>query len=137
MYWRCGVGEMTWPDAYEDRACREIDRAREESKALGAQLKDAQSRLNVAQRSAAEHQLTLADAREQLQVARSQAQLVVAQLEQSQQNARDAGEQISSLQSALEAARADLSAARERAVEAEARAQALADRTNPVVKKRR
>ncbi|MGN8248319.1 DNA-binding protein [Pseudomonas sp. SMSB3] len=120
----------------EDRAYREIDRAREEGKALGTQLKDAQGRLSAAQQSAEAHQLALADAREQAQLVRSQAQLATTQLEQAQQQARTTGEQVHSLQAALQAVREELVAARERAIAAEARAEALASRPRRSVKSR-
>lgn len=76
----------------EDRAYREIDRAREESKALGAQVRDAQGRLSVAQRSVEEHQISLADAREQANLAHTHAQLLAAQLAQAQEQATGAGD---------------------------------------------
>lgn len=120
----------------EDRAYREIDRSREESKVLGTQLKDAQGRLSAAQQSAEAHQLALADAREQTQLVRSQAQLATTQLEQTQQQARTTGEQVHSLQAALQAVREELVAARERAIAAEARAEALASRPRRSVKSR-
>lgn len=120
----------------EDRAYREIDRSREESKALGAQLKYAQGRLSEAQRSAEAHQLALADAREQVQLVRSQAQLAATQLEQAQQQARTTSEQVHSLQAALQAVREELVAARERAIAAEARAEALDSRPRRSVKSR-
>ncbi|MDH1145760.1 DNA-binding protein [Pseudomonas mosselii] len=120
----------------EDRAYREIDRAREESKALGAQLKDAQGRLSIAQRGMEEHQLVLTDTRDQLQAARSQGQLLGAQLTQVQQRASEAGEYISRLEAALQAAREDLAEARERAVAAEARIEVLASRPRRSTNKR-
>lgn len=45
----------------ENRANREIDRAREEARSLGAQLKDALAKLTSAQHSAQEHQLRASD----------------------------------------------------------------------------
>jgi|SRR5450830_1501372 len=123
------VEQQRYTRDVEDRAYREIDRAREESKAVGLQLRDAQGRLSAAQRTLAEHQLTLANTREH-------AQLLTAQLEQARQQATEASEQNSRLQGALQAVRDDLGGARERAVAAEARAEALASRSNRSVKKR-
>jgi chromosome segregation ATPase len=48
----------------EDRAYREIDRAREENKAAGLQLKDALAGLVTVQRALQEHQFSLAKTRE-------------------------------------------------------------------------
>jgi chromosome segregation ATPase len=120
----------------EDRAYREIDRAREESKALGAQLKDVQGRLSVALGDADKHQRALADTREQLQAARSHGHVLDAQWMQAQRQATEAGEHASRLQEALQAMREDLAEARERAVAAEARAEALVGRSRRSTKKR-
>ncbi|WP_338805531.1 DNA-binding protein [Pseudomonas chlororaphis] len=120
----------------EDRAYREIDRAREESKAIGMQLKDAQARLLAGQQVLQENQLSLADIREQAQAARTDAQLLAAQLDQTQQQVSEAGEQISGLQCELQAARDDLAGARERAIAAEARAEVLASRSSRAPRKR-
>lgn len=67
----------------EDRAYREIDRAREESKSVGLQLKDTQARLLAGQQVLQNQQLSLADIRTQAQVAQTEAQQLAAQLEQS------------------------------------------------------
>ncbi|WAH55921.1 DNA-binding protein [Pseudomonas silvicola] len=119
----------------EDRAYREIDRAREENKVMGLQLKDALGRLSVAQQALQADQLTLADSREQTQTARAQAQLVTAQLDQAQQRSIALSEQNSDLHSALQALREELASARERAAAAQARAEALASSTTRSQKK--
>lgn len=56
----------------EDRAYREIDRAREESKSLAVQLKDAGTRLQSLQQDLQAGQTALAEAREQRGVAQAQ-----------------------------------------------------------------
>lgn len=56
----------------EDRAYREIDRAREESKSLAVQLKDAGTRLQSLQQDLQAIQTALAEAREQRGVAQAQ-----------------------------------------------------------------
>ncbi|WDH19933.1 DNA-binding protein [Pseudomonas chlororaphis] len=119
----------------EDRSYREIDRAREESKAVGLQLKDAQARLLADQRVLQEQQLSFADIRERAQAARADAQLLTAQLEQTRQQVSEAGEQISGLQCELQVARDDLVGARERAIAAEARTEVLAGRASRAPKK--
>ncbi|PCR96088.1 plasmid replication region [Pseudomonas fluorescens] len=120
----------------EDRAYREIDRAREESRAVGVQLKDAQARLLAGQQLLQEQQISLADVRTQAQAARTEAQLLAVQLEQTLQQVSEAGEQINGLRCELQAARGDLAGARERAIAAEARAEILASRTSRAPKKR-
>lgn len=56
----------------EDRAYREIDSAREEAKALAAQLKEAGSRQQILQQDLQASQAVLAEAREQRGVAHAQ-----------------------------------------------------------------
>lgn len=119
----------------EDRAYREIDRVREESKAVGMQLRDTQARLLAGQQVLQEQQLSFADLRDQAQAARADAQLLAAQLEQAQQQVSAAGEQISGMQWELQAARDNLADARERAIAAEARAEILASRASRAPKK--
>ena len=120
----------------EDRAYREIDRAREESKAVGLQLKDALAGLVTVQRALQEHQFSLAKTREQAQAARAHTHLLTAQLEQARQQTIEVSEQNSSLQGALLEARDELAGTRERAVAAESRAAVLASRFGLSAKKR-
>lgn len=116
----------------EDRAYREIDRVREESKAVSLQLKDAQARLMAGQQVLQEQQLSLGDIRTQAQATRNEAQRLAAQLEQADQKVSEANEQISGLRCELQAAREDLVGARERAIAAEARVEVLAGRIRRV-----
>lgn len=111
----------------EDRAYREIDRAREESKTLAAQLKEANGRLQTLQQSLLSGQAELTEAREQRVAALSQTQSLQDQLEQHRLAGVDASEQRHTLQQRLLQVEAELVNARERAAAAQARAEMLAD----------
>ncbi|WP_404936845.1 DNA-binding protein [Pseudomonas sp. JDS08PS003] len=111
----------------EDRAYREIDRAREESKALAVQLKEAGGRLQTLQQTLLSGQAELTEAREQLGAALSHTQGLRDQLEQYRQASLDATEQRNTVQQRLLHAEAELMGARERAAAAQARAEMLAD----------
>lgn len=111
----------------EDRAYREIDRAREESKALTVQLKEAGGRLQTLQQTLLSGQAELTEALEQLGAALSHAQGLRDQLEQYRQASLDATEQRNTVQQRLLHAEAELMGARERAAAAQARAEMLAD----------
>lgn len=69
----------------KDRAYREIDRAREEAKALAARLKDAGRRQQILQQDLQASQVALADAREQRGVAHAQRDALQRERDQAQQ----------------------------------------------------
>jgi len=111
----------------EDRAFREIDRAREESKAASAQLKEVNGRLQVQQQTLLTSQRELAEAREQRATAQTQVHALHDQLEQNRQVGADATEQRHDLQQRLQRAEAELASAREQAAAAQARAETLSE----------
>lgn len=111
----------------EDRAFREIDRAREESKAASAQLKEVNGRLQVQQQTLLASQCELAEAREQRAAAQVQVHALHDQLEQNHQVGADAAEQRHDLQQRLQRAEAELASAREQAAAAQARAETLSE----------
>lgn len=110
----------------ENRAFREIDRAREESKGLAAQLKDANSRLQLAHQALQTSQSALTDAREQGAEARTQVAALRPQVEQWRERAVQVEEQLQGEQQRLQAAHAELGTLREHAAAAQARADTLA-----------
>lgn len=111
----------------EDRAYREIDRAREETKALAGQLKEAHGRLQSLQETLLSGQADLTEAREQRAAALSQIQGLCDQLEQYRLASLDASEQRKTVQQRLLHAEAELVSARERAAATQARAEMLAN----------
>ncbi|WP_192557919.1 DNA-binding protein [Pseudomonas allokribbensis] len=111
----------------EDRAYREIDRAREESKGLAAQFKDAGSRLQAMQQTLLSGQTELADVREQRATAEAQGQAWREQLEQARQACLAASEQCDDLQHTLQRVEAELASTREQAAAALARAEVLSE----------
>ena len=111
----------------EDRAYREIDRVREESKALAVQLKEAHARLQSLQQALLAGQMELSEAREQRSAASSQARGLQDQLQHYRQASLEATEQRNAVQQHLLQAEADLVNARERAAAAQARAEMLAE----------
>ncbi|MBP5089235.1 DNA-binding protein [Pseudomonas chlororaphis] len=111
----------------EDRVYREIDRAREESKSLAAQLKDANARLQTLQHTLQAGQRDLADACEQRATAETQGQAWREQLEQARQACVAAGEQRDTLNHTLQRVEAELAGAREQAAAAQARAEVLSE----------
>lgn len=109
----------------EDRAFKEVDRAREESKGLAAQLKEASAQLVLAQRESHSSQAELADAREQYAQAHAAAQKLQPQIEQERRAAAEAAGHAKALQALLQAAQAELNGAREAAAAAQARSEML------------
>lgn len=111
----------------ENRAFREIDRTREESKALAAHLKETQSHLQTLQQKLLAGQLELTEAREQRAAALSQAQGLQDQLEHYRLASVEASAQRNTVQQRLLEAEAESVSARERAAAAQARAEMLTD----------
>ena len=109
----------------ESRAFKEIDRAREESKNLTAQLKDANGRAASAQRAAHSSDAALAAAQEQAAEARGSVHKLLPELEQERRAGAEAAGQVKALQALLQSAQAELGGARESAAAAQARADAL------------
>lgn len=109
----------------EDRAYREIDRAREDSKALAAQLKDANGRLQVQQQALLSSQAALAEVREQRGVAQTQALGMLRERDQAYEAQAQLHRDLQALQPQLQAARAELASMREQAAAAQARADTL------------
>lgn len=109
----------------ESRAFKEIDRAREESKSLTAQLKDANGRVASAQRAAHSSETALAAAQLQAAEARSSVHRLLPELEQERRAGAEAAGQVKALQALLQSAQAELGGARESAAAAHARADAL------------
>lgn len=109
----------------ENRAFKEIDRAREESKGLAAQLKDSNGHALSAQRALQGSEAALAAAHEQATDARRTAEALLPQLEQERRAGAEAAGHAKALQALLQAAQAELAGARESAAAAQARAEAL------------
>lgn len=110
----------------EDRAFREIDRAREESKALSAQVKESREHLQGAQKALQANQVALAKAKEEGAQHRMEVCAAQDQLARQQLGEADLRAMKNQLQQRLEAAAADLANAREQTAAATARAQTLA-----------
>jgi chromosome segregation ATPase len=109
----------------EDRAYREIDRAREEGKTLAAQLKDANGRLHVQQQALLASQAALAEAREQRGVAQTLAQGMLRERDQAHEAQAQLHRDLQALQPQLQAARGELATMREQVAAAQARADTL------------
>jgi chromosome segregation ATPase len=109
----------------EDRAYREIDRAREESKGLSAQLKDSQGQLQGVQQTLGVAQKALVEACEQRSAAQTQSEALAEQRDQARLTAQQAGEQRQALQDRLQRAEQELGEAQRCAAAQEARAQTL------------
>ena len=109
----------------EDRAYREIDRAREESKALATQLKEANGRLQTLQQTLLAGQAELAETREQRSIAQTQAQALLHEREQVHQLQAERCRQLKELQQQLQRTHGELASAREQAAAAQARAETL------------
>ena len=86
----------------EDRAYREIDRAREESKGLIAQLKDANGLSQTMQYTLADVRKELAQEHEEHRTAQAKIMTLSEQLAQARQAAEDVGEQRQVLQERLQ-----------------------------------
>ncbi|WP_191487894.1 DNA-binding protein [Pseudomonas sp. FEN] len=115
----------------EDRAYREIDRTREESKAVTAQLKEANGRLQNLQQALLASQTGLAEAREQRATAQAQTQVLLGQLDQARQADVGTTERLQGLQQQLQSAQAELANSREQAAAAQARAETLSQQLAP------
>ncbi|MGA8133787.1 MAG: DNA-binding protein [Pseudomonas gingeri] len=111
----------------EDRAFCEIDRAREESKGLAAQFKDAGSRLQAMQQTLLSGQTELADVREQRATAEAQGQAWREQLEQARQACVATSEQRDDLKRTLQRVEAELASTREQAAASLARTEVLSE----------
>jgi uncharacterized coiled-coil DUF342 family protein len=109
----------------EDRAYRDIDRAREEGKALLVQLKDANGRVQVLQQTLLAGQVVLAEAREQRGIAQTQAQALLREQDQVHQAQAERNRKLQDLQRQLQLAHRELANIREQAAAARARADAL------------
>ncbi|GFM55913.1 hypothetical protein PSCICF_20910 [Pseudomonas cichorii] len=107
----------------EDRAYCEIDRAREESKALAAQLKTSHGRIQTLQQSMQAVQAEVSEARERRATALGEARTLLEQVEQYRLHQDD-------LQQRLQRREADLAVAREQYAAANARAETLAEQLN-------
>ncbi|AZC76054.1 diguanylate cyclase/phosphodiesterase [Pseudomonas chlororaphis subsp. piscium] len=109
----------------ENRAFREIDRAREETKGLAALLKEANAQLQLAHQALQTNQTALTEAREQGAETRAQAIALRPQVEQWRQVAAQAEEQLQAVQQRLQVTQAELGTVREHAAAAQARAETL------------
>ncbi|MGN7738544.1 DNA-binding protein [Pseudomonas sp. 22526] len=109
----------------EDRAYREIDRAREEGKALSAQLKEANGQSHAAQCALQTAQAALAETREQRATAQTQTEALLSQLQQAREAGVASHEHAHSLQLQLQVVQEALANAREQAAAAQARAETL------------
>ncbi|WJV26267.1 MULTISPECIES: DNA-binding protein [Pseudomonas] len=117
--------EQRYTRDVEDRAYREIDRAREEGKALTVQLKDANGRLQVLQQTLLAGQTELAEACEQRGIAQTQAQALLREREQVHQAQAEWNRQLQDLQQQLQSAQREVTSVREQAAAAAARAETL------------
>ncbi|MDR0188953.1 DNA-binding protein [Pseudomonas yamanorum] len=109
----------------EDRAYREIDRAREESKGLAAQLKDANVRAQTLQHALQAGQRDLTDARAQRANAETQSQTLHEKLDQVRQACTAAGERGDALQHGLQQVQGELAEAQRNVAAQQARADTL------------
>lgn len=119
------VEQQCYTRDVENRVYREIDLAREQTKGLAVQLKEANDRLQTVQQGMLVSQSDLAEAREERFTAQSQAQILLGQLNQARQAELDASEQLQALQQTLQNAQAELASARQLAAVAQARAEIL------------
>lgn len=111
----------------EDRAYREIDRAREESKALAVELKASNARVQGLQQAVASNQLLLTEAREQRTAVEAQNLALRDQLDQARQACMETTGQRDGLQQSLQRIESELASAREHAAAAHARAETLSE----------
>lgn len=109
----------------EDRAYREIDRAREEGKSLIAQLKDANGQLQATQHTVVAVRKELAETREQHNIAQVQILTYSEQLAQARWAVEQADEQHHSLQDRLQRMEEVLAEAQRSAVAQQVRAETL------------
>lgn len=109
----------------EDRAYREIDRTREESKGLALQLKDANARMLTLQQSLQAEQRQLAEAREQRATAEAQNEALNQNLSQMRQAAAQAEARSHALQHSLQQLQTVLADTQHSAVAQQSRADTL------------
>lgn len=109
----------------EDRAYREIDRTREESKGLALQLKDANARMLTLQQSLQAEQRQLAEAREQRATAEAQNEALNQNLSQMRQAAAKAEARSHALQHSLQQLQTVLADTQHSAVAQQSRADTL------------
>ncbi|WGK93349.1 DNA-binding protein [Pseudomonas migulae] len=109
----------------EDRAYREIDRTREESKGLALQLKDANARMLTLQQSLQAEQRQLAEAREQRATAEAQNEALNQNLSQMRQAAAQAEAHSHALQHSLQQLQTVLADTQHSAVAQQSRADTL------------
>lgn len=109
----------------EDRAYREIDRAREESKLLGAQLKDASGRVHTMQQTLQAAHRDLSDAREQRATAEALIQALNEKLDHAWLVGAQERERCKNLQDNLRLLEAELTAVNRSAIAQETRADTL------------
>ena len=110
----------------EDRAYREIDRAREEGKALSAQLKDATTRQQALQQTLLGAQAELAAAREQRGIAQAQNEALLRERDQAHQAHATVRQQLQAVQQQSQLTQRELAEVREQAAALRARAELLA-----------
>lgn len=111
----------------ENRAYREIDRVREENKALATQLKASQGRAQTLQQSLQAVQAELSSAREQRTAALGEVHTLLEQVEEHRSAMTNASERQDNLRQCLQQREADLAVAREQYAAANARAETLAE----------
>lgn len=117
--------QLRYTREVEDRAYREIDRAREESKGLGAQVKEVNGRLQVLLQTLQSGQRELTEAREQRATAQTQLQALREQLEQARQTSLARDEICEGLRASLHQTEQGLSEAQRNASAQQARADTL------------
>ncbi|NWD74965.1 DNA-binding protein [Pseudomonas gingeri] len=109
----------------EDRAYREIDRAREESKGIAIQLREASGHLQKLQQTLAAEQRELGLEREQRNSAQLQVQVLTEELERGLQSSVHAEEQRHTLQNRLQRVEGELAETQRNAIALKARAETL------------
>ncbi|MBS7562494.1 DNA-binding protein [Pseudomonas sp. RC4D1] len=109
----------------EDRAYREIDRAREESKVVAGQLRDLNQRQHMLQQALLGSQTELTAAREQRGIAQAQLQALRGEHEQRQHLLVDLTQRYEAMQQQVQLAQQDILSAREQSAAATARADTL------------
>ncbi|WP_085600212.1 MULTISPECIES: DNA-binding protein [unclassified Pseudomonas] len=119
------VEQQRYTRNVEDRAYREIDRAREEAKALAAQLKEAGGRQQTLQQDLQASQAALAEVREQRGVAQTQCEALQRERDQALQAYTTACEQQQVLQQQQHLTQRELAELREQAAASRALAELL------------
>lgn len=119
--------EQRYTRDVEERAYREIDRVREESKALTTQLKTSQNHVHTLQQSLQAIQVELSNAREQRATALGELHTLSEQIGEHRSARVKASEYLDELLKRLQQREADLALAREQHAAANARAEILAE----------